>query len=1217
MISCLKLFRVKKYLLTFLLLLISPFVVYNAIAQNMKDDQIQSAIDKQTTGRLPGAKITGGSGNSVNVEFNLFEPVGVTSPRELEIPGLLEVPTCYFYDSDGEIRYTNECDSTTTPITMFYTDDGTEVNPGLIDVALPGVNMGTEEGDVITYNGEELYVTKKGFETYPYDSSKIVNIVGDVNGDGVINAGDSGMTPNDMGEYLYLETRTVFEPQAGTRVTFRGCDWDINEGMGSPEYHEGYNKDYDCYDPNLDIDAIRLGCSSGGNIDYVCVFDELEDSYRGGSLCPSGMGVEPLLPNEVMRYPTRKGQPIFTATCEPATQCVEDPANPGLAVDDGTGNPKVEPIFAGDVVNIYDPLGGGAVGSCSPVRQGQTNPLVSVRGDSRTVNQDLPLFLQRFFDEYPPSLMVDLLDDAPNGVVENVSLSITNPIVDLTLSDPPYQSLGVTFELALEGDYMCIYAYADDRRVTWRVEAEYFDSGGSMIDPGFPGTMHEVLDLLPAVAEGATVSGSTYAENIGSGHRHCLRAAYTPQDLRTLDLTDIISPVCTGYDVFVPGRNIDWSTSATGVPPPITSNWSRPFTGVVVECIYQTMRNVFIHDPAEPDRLTFFQSVQDKFFTLVRSLLILYVIFFGYRLVISKNPPTRQECILFGMRLAIIVYFSIGNGVTELYPSFNYISRAMTVHVMEVGLESSVDNGYEYCDFRAASGIIYTPGHEYMAIWDTIDCKLSKYLGIGDNWIDVDNNGLFEPAPGGPDEITWNPQVLWVAATAVVSTGFGLPIFIITVVVILFLILLIVRAVHIYILAFMGLIMLLFISPLIIPAALFGYTRDIFLKWLQQVISFLVQPVILFGFLSFALVVIDIIYFGGNRSFVPIASDTVPIPYQIEASTGTGGQNGQAIALEQCDDPDAIGCIFQVARIHKIDVAFISDLTDIKFYKVVLNQQDLTLLVGLLKLLLVCVIIKALLGTVEKLASKLTGGDLPGGGTPVIGPAAGLAAQGGIVNTGVRSVTTAFAGNARAFERLGASRRLRAGTGGMSLLETDIAVRNAGGRGGRTEDNSLIGKAMKERVENNKEKGLVDISDRLRPQEGRTEEGTMEKSMAKDQKKDREVSRQEEKDIARPSPDNENLEHASRALNENNRHQTKPGDEHKSKPELVKETTVKEAAKHRSEAVPVKETKVNENTVKANQIKETTVKDNKVQENKPAKFTAKKEGDSNKGKKDS
>jgi type IV secretory pathway VirB6-like protein len=1061
-----RLFRVNIYLLISLLIVLTCFYAKNVLA-TLTEEELATEIDRQETGRLPGARIlphgVAGSNTSnpstllanrndftITVEFNPYipEPDG-TERRIIRTPGPPKFPNCYYENSDDGITFTDDCDASTPPrdlIENLYLEDGTVIfdnDPGTpeppLDPASPRLQIGTNEGDEILYDpnndgnfidGVLLYLTPNEFERYPADGSRITSIpweAGLLAGDGSDQAALEA-SGYEAGTSFYLSRNTV--NYAEVTLTYGPCDRDISAPGDPSMWTDGWGYDYDGPDGEL------------------------------AQIAPDG----------VMYYPPAEGMPIFNESCDRATQCVPQGSvadvcgtsttNPaGLAEMNGA-DPKFVPISSGNTICELTESGGTYY--CQPVRVGQRDPVRNILGPLQEESCPVPLFLQRFWEDYDnvPAVRNDLINLAllpgfscsdPGAFdyssVPTVTVDIT-PASSIPALPAPYDNTLISLQAVYEGDYVCVYAYSSDASVQWRIET------------AFPQTIEEVMDLVPVANEDSTNTsdlGDANASNVTISNKHCMQAPYTPVIFQTLNYNELIDPICLAYRDFTFGGD---TVNINGEAVTFQNRWERPFTSFVVECIERTLMNIFIgdeHEYEDPNgavinNLTFYESIQYKFRSLVYALLVLYVIFFGYRLMISRNPPDRSEIGWFMLRVTIIIFFTLGDGITQLFPEMIDIQKDLSVTVMEAGLDQSQDNGYDLCDFRNHTGAPYATDFEYMRLWDTIDCKLSKYLGIGDNKVFHDDGTVTR---------TWHPQILWIGATSAVSTYLGIPIFIITVIVLIFLILVTIRAVHIYIMAFIGLLMLMFISPLIIPAALFKYTKDIFDRWFKQVFSYLIQPIILFGFLSFAFVTFDVIFFGENENFVPITTDTVEVPYRLAGS----GPFGEAMAYSDCDDENAIGCIYQVAGVREfkpLERLF----PDFIIYQAAIGDKALALFVGLLKLLLIAFISKILIDMVEELAFKLTndglGGLLGAGSPPVVGPGGAMGAQAAVMNAGVQKMGSSFGMVGRGGAR--AMAMMRAGTGGQSMAEDDRAVRAAGGKGGLQRDNSFLGKEIDERA---------------------------------------------------------------------------------------------------------------------------------------------------------
>jgi type IV secretory pathway VirB6-like protein len=270
---------------------------------------------------------------------------------------------------------------------------------------------------------------------------------------------------------------------------------------------------------------------------------------------------------------------------------------------------------------------------------------------------------------------------------------------------------------------------------------------------------------------------------------------------------------------------------------------------------------------------------------------------------------------------------------------------SFTSHLISMPPPDTPGVGYNYCDFSLET---YDSGKEYMRLWDMVDCKLSTYLGVGLH-------------PSDPHA----PQSILLALTSVISSEYGMLILFFTVIFFVFMIMLVLRIVHIYIMAFIGISLLVYISPLVIPAALFKHTKGVFDKWLREIISRLLQPVILFAFLALLFGVTDHVFFGENKRFTT----------ENRIINKDGGSTPPGVGeTHLCEDPEAIGCIYQTARYYSIPV-FAEEFKLFSLQKVDLGGgRGFDLFIGLVKMIFICFVVFAILKIVEELSYKLTGG---------------------------------------------------------------------------------------------------------------------------------------------------------------------------------------------------------------------------------------------------
>jgi type IV secretion system protein VirB6 len=177
--------------------------------------------------------------------------------------------------------------------------------------------------------------------------------------------------------------------------------------------------------------------------------------------------------------------------------------------------------------------------------------------------------------------------------------------------------------------------------------------------------------------------------------------------------------------------------------------------------------------------------------------------------------------------------------------------------------------------------------------------------------------------------------------------------------------------VHVYIIAVIAIYFLAFLSPLIIPAALFDYTKDIFDQWLKQLISYSLQPIILFAFLAILFAISDFVMLRKNTTFCP---DTHSIMLSNEtASSGKCVSNGDSGA-GLCQDESAPMCIlFKQTSVECFKLFGLC----IPTWKMERGNSGEVIL-ALMQLMFVFFVLNSLLPTIEELSHRLT--DASGGG---------------------------------------------------------------------------------------------------------------------------------------------------------------------------------------------------------------------------------------------
>lgn len=456
----------------------------------------------------------------------------------------------------------------------------------------------------------------------------------------------------------------------------------------------------------------------------------------------------------------------------------------------------------------------------------------------------------------------------------------------------------------------------------------------------------------------------------------------------------------TSHCIFLPPPQVSyqlpqWGTLIAEVCLDYTKRHSKsaiPISSVVVECVETTMTNIFaltgsgetLNQPGEQPlfllndpnnyQKTFFSVVQERLRGFVLAALVLYVTIFGLNVVIGQKIPSKGDFIMAVLKFALVLYFTLGTGIVDFVPRLIDMSKTLSIVLMEASQNMPID--YKYCDFE---GEVYEPGFETMRLWDVVDCKITKYLGFREGPIkNAEGEPLGYPNDGFDDIVHDNlPKNMIVSFVFWGGYGAGIIVFIFAFASGVFIITLAIRIVHVYIIAIMVIYFLAFLAPLIIPAALFQYTKDIFDNWLKQIISFSLQPVILFGFLAVLFAVSDFVMFRGNTEFCAQNDSIRMLSQTFDPDTRECSGTTEEIGDKwQCSKDDkAPGCIIMKhISLFSYKSKIGTNITTWQAY----GASEREVMLSFMQLFFVFFVLSSMIPTIEELSHRLT--DASGGG---------------------------------------------------------------------------------------------------------------------------------------------------------------------------------------------------------------------------------------------
>ncbi|MCP5363155.1 MAG: type IV secretion system protein [Rickettsiaceae bacterium] len=318
------------------------------------------------------------------------------------------------------------------------------------------------------------------------------------------------------------------------------------------------------------------------------------------------------------------------------------------------------------------------------------------------------------------------------------------------------------------------------------------------------------------------------------------------------------------------------------------------FSGVTINCVRQTLDKVFYtgngcsqtEDSIYFTLLSPFPYFQEAMKKSIGAALILYVMFYGFKVVLNNEYVHLNKVATFILKFLFVVYFSVGLGnyYDQTGKSVNHNGMTETVLPMLLQLTSDfteivfLSGGSQgLCNYDPSK---YEAGYGFYRVWDAIDCRVGYYFGmqllynlgsagfLSGGSTSAYGNIASSAADFGPPgtegiEALKKPGML---TFFVVMFGFFMAGNIIIVLCgmifgIIFLSV-IFYFLNVYLVSMVTLYVMVYISPIFVPMLLFERTKGYFDAWTKIIVSCALQPAVVGGFVALLLTMYDSIFFG-------------------------------------------------------------------------------------------------------------------------------------------------------------------------------------------------------------------------------------------------------------------------------------------------------------------------------------------------------------------
>jgi type IV secretion system protein VirB6 len=312
------------------------------------------------------------------------------------------------------------------------------------------------------------------------------------------------------------------------------------------------------------------------------------------------------------------------------------------------------------------------------------------------------------------------------------------------------------------------------------------------------------------------------------------------------------------------------------------------FTSNVVGCIKDILVKKFVGDPTKPSQQNYFQLLQSQISPIIYAVFVLYVSLLGIKIISNNQPPSRGEAILYFVKLAVVAYFILGDGwysrdkarpglftplvyasdqIADLFMQafntndvaglcrFKYNNQNLLGET-EVPIGAATVFNNNLASSSTSSGLTPTPGFDIapnpivkLSVWDLLDCHIANYMTFGS--CDYSLGGL---------------TPIWLIPICILSVGYGTLLMILCLIYVVMVFLVVFRFAHIYVISLISIAILILVSPIFLCFWLFQPTKQPFDAWLKMLLTNILYPALLFGFLALMLASFNAVYYGKLNS---------------------------------------------------------------------------------------------------------------------------------------------------------------------------------------------------------------------------------------------------------------------------------------------------------------------------------------------------------------
>lgn len=234
-------------------------------------------------------------------------------------------------------------------------------------------------------------------------------------------------------------------------------------------------------------------------------------------------------------------------------------------------------------------------------------------------------------------------------------------------------------------------------------------------------------------------------------------------------------------------------------------------------------------------------QIQNLMRNIVILILYLSVTLYGYNILKAGGKIDKNNLMIYVFKIAVVAYIVFSSAWIDTFIVQIYNASSTIARIVPSISESDKEYKRDGCQFNSKYNINHFKYGDkvYLEVFDTLDCKLNKYLG------------------GSASKASFSIIKMMVANLVPYIGPINYYIFLGVFFIMINLILLVSKTIYAFIASFIGILIGAFILPILIPSILFKRTKKMINVWGNYMMGYVLYPPLLFAYLMMVFQIYD------------------------------------------------------------------------------------------------------------------------------------------------------------------------------------------------------------------------------------------------------------------------------------------------------------------------------------------------------------------------